>query len=97
MNYRHLITIEPGKRGSKPCIRGLCITVYDVLNCLTSGISEDEILNGFPILPVRTSALTWPSRPIGSVSLLQLLQIREALARRESFATTRKAPFYRLS
>jgi len=38
MDYRHVITLEPGKRGGKPCIRGLRITVYDVLECLASGI-----------------------------------------------------------
>ena len=50
MNYQHLITIEPGKRGGKPCIRGLRITVYDVLEYLASGMSEDEILKDFPDL-----------------------------------------------
>lgn len=50
MNYRHLITIEPGKRGGKPCIRGMRITVYDVLEYLASGMSEDEILSDFPDL-----------------------------------------------
>jgi uncharacterized protein (DUF433 family) len=50
MNYHHLITIEPGKRGGKPCIRGLRITVYDVLEYLASGMSEDEILRDFPDL-----------------------------------------------
>jgi uncharacterized protein (DUF433 family) len=50
MEYRGLITIEPGKRGGKPCIRGLRITVYDVLEYLASGMSEDEILRDFPDL-----------------------------------------------
>lgn len=50
MNYQHLITIEPGKRGGKPCIRGLRITVYDVLEYLASGMSDDEILSDFPDL-----------------------------------------------
>ncbi|HEX2190075.1 MAG TPA: DUF433 domain-containing protein, partial [Longimicrobiaceae bacterium] len=44
------ITIEPGKRGGKPCVRGLRITVYDVLEYLASGMSEDEILADFPDL-----------------------------------------------
>jgi uncharacterized protein (DUF433 family) len=44
MNYQDRITIEPGKRGGKPCIRGLRITVYDVLEYLASGMSENEIL-----------------------------------------------------
>ena len=50
MEYHHLITIEPGKRGGKPCIRGMRITVYDVLEFLASGMSEDEILRDFPDL-----------------------------------------------
>ena len=50
MDYRKLITIEPGKRGGKPCIRGLRITVYDVLEYLASGMSQDDILRDFPDL-----------------------------------------------
>jgi uncharacterized protein (DUF433 family) len=50
MDYRHVITLEPGKRGGKPCIRGLRITVYDVLEYLASGMSEEEILADFPDL-----------------------------------------------
>lgn len=47
MDYRHIITIEPGKMGGKPCIRGMRITVYDVLDYLASGMSEAEILHDF--------------------------------------------------
>ncbi|MBV9158704.1 MAG: DUF433 domain-containing protein [Acidobacteriaceae bacterium] len=50
MNYREIITIEPDKMGGKPCIRGLRITVYDVLDYLGSGMSEAEILADFPDL-----------------------------------------------
>ena len=50
MDYREFITLEPGKRGGKPCIRGLRITVYDVLDYLASGMSETEILHDFPEL-----------------------------------------------
>jgi uncharacterized protein (DUF433 family) len=50
MDYQAYITIEPDKRGGKPCIRGLRITVYDVLDYLASGMSEDEILTDFPDL-----------------------------------------------
>jgi len=50
MHYEHLITIEPGKRGGKPCIRGLRITVYDVLEYLAGGMSEAEIVADFPEL-----------------------------------------------
>ena len=49
-SYSDIITIEPGKRGGKPCIRGLRITVYDVLEYLASGMSENEILADFPDL-----------------------------------------------
>jgi uncharacterized protein (DUF433 family) len=50
MDYRPYITIEPGKRGGKPCIRGLRITVYDVLEYLSSGMSVDDIVSDFPDL-----------------------------------------------
>ncbi|HUL12864.1 MAG TPA: DUF433 domain-containing protein [Methylococcaceae bacterium] len=50
MNYQDRITIEPGKRGGKPCIRGLRITVYDVLQYLASGMTIEEILDDFPEL-----------------------------------------------
>jgi uncharacterized protein (DUF433 family) len=50
MSYHDIITIEPGKRGGKPCIRGMRITVYDVLEYLASGMSEEEILQDFPEL-----------------------------------------------
>jgi len=50
MIYQDYITIEPGKRGGKPCIRGLRITVYDVLDYLASGMTREEILNDFPEL-----------------------------------------------
>ena len=47
MNYHGIITIEPGKRSGKPCIRGLRITVQDVLEYLASGMTEAEILTDF--------------------------------------------------
>jgi len=50
MDYRERITIEPGKRSGKPCIRGLRITVYDVLDYLAGGMSEEQILADFPDL-----------------------------------------------
>lgn len=50
MNYRDIITIDAGKRGGKPCIRGLRITVYDVLEYLASGISPQQLLADFPDL-----------------------------------------------
>ena len=50
MDYTGIITIEPGKRSGKPCIRGMRITVSDVLGYLAAGMSEDEILGDFPYL-----------------------------------------------
>jgi len=50
MDYQKIITIEPGKRNGKPCIRGMRITVYDILEYLASGMSEEEILSDFPEL-----------------------------------------------
>jgi uncharacterized protein (DUF433 family) len=48
MNYHDIITIEPGKHGGKPCIRGMRMTVYDVLEYLASGMTAQEILDDFP-------------------------------------------------
>lgn len=50
MSYHDRITLEPGKRGGKPCIRGLRITVYDVLDMLANGMSSEEIIADFPEL-----------------------------------------------
>jgi len=50
MNYKDYITIDPNKRGGKPCVRGLRITVYEVLEYLASDMTEEEILDDFPDL-----------------------------------------------
>lgn len=50
MDFGKIITMEPGKRGGKPCIRGLRVTVYDVLEYLASGMSHQQILKDFPYL-----------------------------------------------
>jgi uncharacterized protein (DUF433 family) len=50
MSYQNIITIEPGKRGGKPCIRKMRITVYDVLGWLAAGMSQAEIIDDFPEL-----------------------------------------------
>jgi uncharacterized protein (DUF433 family) len=50
MNYRDIITVEANKRGGKPCVRGLRITVYEVLEYLASEMTEAEILDDFPDL-----------------------------------------------
>lgn len=47
MTYQNIITIEPGKRSGKPCIRGMRITVYDILEYLADGMTEAEILEDF--------------------------------------------------
>ena len=48
--YQSIITIDPGKRSGKPCIRGMRITVYEVLSYLASGMTHEEILADFPYL-----------------------------------------------
>ena len=53
MDYRDRITINPERRGGKPCIRDLRITVYDVLEYLASGMSEAQIVEDFPDLTVE--------------------------------------------
>jgi uncharacterized protein (DUF433 family) len=50
MNYQDYITIDPNKRAGKPCVRGLRITVYEVLEYLASEMTEEEILSDFPDL-----------------------------------------------
>ncbi len=50
MNYSGIITVEPGKRSGKPTIRGMRITVYDVLEYLASGMTYEQILADFPYL-----------------------------------------------
>ena len=50
MDYSKIITIEPGKRNGKPCIRGLRITVWDVLGWLAAGVKEEQILADYPEL-----------------------------------------------
>ncbi len=47
VDYKQIITIEPGKRGGKPCIRGMRITVGDILGWLAAGMSHEEILDDF--------------------------------------------------
>ena len=50
MDYSQIITIESGKRSGKPCIRGMRMTVYDVLGYMAAGMSQQEILADFPAL-----------------------------------------------
>jgi uncharacterized protein (DUF433 family) len=80
VDWRSRITIEAGKRGGKPCIRGLRMTVSEVLEYLASGMTEDKILQDFPDLTARTSGRAWRSPPIGSASSCPSPR-REATAR----------------
>ena len=50
VDYKQILTMEPGKMGGKPCVRGMRITVYDVLDYLASGMSQEEILRDLPDL-----------------------------------------------
>jgi len=50
MDFSGIFTLEPGKRGGKPCVRGLRITVYEVLEQLASGMTHEEILQAFPYM-----------------------------------------------
>ena len=50
MNYQHIITIDPGKRGGRPTIRGMRIAVADVLGWLAAGMTHEEILRDYPEL-----------------------------------------------
>lgn len=49
-HYRNLITLEQGKRGGQPTVRGMRVTVYDVLKMLASGMNKEEILSDYPEL-----------------------------------------------
>ena len=53
MDYSKIITVEPDKRSGKPCIRGLRITVTDVLEYLAGGMTPDEIVEEFPDLTLE--------------------------------------------
>jgi uncharacterized protein (DUF433 family) len=53
LDWRSLITMEPGKRGGRPCIRGMRMTVGDVLSYLAAGMSEADILDDFPYLTLE--------------------------------------------
>jgi len=53
MDYKQLITVEPGKRSGQPCIRNMRITVRDVLEYLAGGMSVEEVLSDFPELTME--------------------------------------------
>jgi len=65
MDFRQFITIEADKRGGQPCIRGMRITVYDILGWLASGMSNDQIVTEYPELTVEDirAALAFSASP----------------------------------
>jgi uncharacterized protein (DUF433 family) len=66
MDYQRIITIEPGKRGGRPCVRGLRIAVSDILGWLSSGMTHEEILSDYPELTeedIRACLATSALRP----------------------------------
>jgi uncharacterized protein (DUF433 family) len=71
VNLLDRITLEPGKRSGKPCIRGLRITVYDVLSYLASGMTYDEVLADFPELTLEDilASLAWAAQAEHRTSL----------------------------
>jgi uncharacterized protein (DUF433 family) len=87
MNWKDHITIDPEKRGGKPCIRGFRMTVYDVLEYLASGMNEEEILRDFPDSRVKTSEPVLPLPPIGNGNSCRSHR-REAALRSEYFPST---------
>lgn len=50
MDYAKIITIDPGRRSGKACVRGTRITVYDILDYLAAGMTQEQILADFPDL-----------------------------------------------
>jgi uncharacterized protein (DUF433 family) len=71
MDYSHLITVEPGKRSGQPCIRGMRLTVRDVLEYLAGGMTIDELLADFPELTVEDVRACFAfAAEAGRVSLL---------------------------
>ena len=74
MDYHGIITMEPGKRGGRPCVRGMRIAVADVLGWLAAGMSHDEILSDYPELTEDDIRATLayaaeplsPTRPVAS-------------------------------
>ena len=59
VDYKKIITIEPGKRFGQPCIRGMRITVQDVLSYLAGGMTVDEVLHDFPYLTLEDIQACW--------------------------------------
>jgi len=86
MSYKDIVTIDPGKRGGKPTIRGMRITVYDVLKMMASGMTEKQVLTDFPELTKRDikAVLEYASDRENSLSIAN----DETLARSKHFSQT---------
>lgn len=71
MQYKDFITLEAGKRSGKPCVRGLRITVFDVLGYLAAGMTQQEIIEDFPELTENDikACLAYASDPHHTVTL----------------------------
>ena len=91
MGYQDRITIEAGKRGGKPCIRGLRITVYDILEYLASGMSEEQILRDFPGL-AREDIRACLAFAADRERKLNPCRLSEAVARSELFPPPARPP-----
>ncbi len=89
MNLSDIITLERGKRGGKPCIRGMRITVYDVLSYLAAGMTQQEILSDFPYLTEEDILACYGYAP--SASSAHWSPRRETSVRPEPRAASRDA------
>jgi uncharacterized protein (DUF433 family)/predicted nuclease of predicted toxin-antitoxin system len=88
--WRSHITIEPGKRGGRPCIRGMRITVYDVLSYLAAGMSVAEVLDDFPYLTRKT--FRHASHLRRSVNAACSWRLHEAVVRPKSLTQVGQSP-----
>lgn len=73
MNYSQIITMEPGKRGGRPCVRGMRISVGDVLGWLAAGMSVDEIKDDYPEITeedIRACLAFAADKESGSLTML---------------------------
>ena len=84
MDYKKIITIDAGKRGGQPTIRGMRITVYDVLKMMASGMTQEDVMDDFPELTVDDirAALTFASQREGGT----VFAMHETTARSKHFA-----------
>ncbi|WP_373540092.1 DUF433 domain-containing protein [Chamaesiphon sp.] len=78
MIYQKIITIESGKRGGKPCIRRMRISVYDVLGWLAAGMSQAEIIDDFPELTAEDirACLEFVADRVSPIAIDPILDLR---------------------